>query len=607
MQVYSLSQKKVIDVPDNQASSTPQTQPASDPNNPKYITGHSPAEHQAALQAARQANNKDAIKAIQDDYKTEVDYQKENAKNDPANVELKGAAANDVNLWKNAFAAAQSAQGKYKSSYSGLLDNIIGKGKIATNRPEAKDIVAYKQDIADIRTAIRQYISGAAIPKSEAGEFTKLIPDFNDSDSEVQQKLKGIQEMALRKIENTIQTAGYNVSGEEYLGKKAQDTVDHQGARVDPATGLTREQQIKYGKEAASNIIPDVKQMGGNLAQAAPVIGKILMDNLASFGKVGGQEGHTFMPNQQGADLVTGAMGGIANSNYNTLLNPDKSYSRQHPVETLLNVLPFLGMLKGASALSKGTEAASAVGDVADVTAQTAPKAAEVAAVTPKTGVVAKGKSLLDDVLKGGGSKDYVKTTATKDLPTRNAVLRKYGAFNGVLPQKMIANTQAAMEKVGNALKDAYTNSKEIFTGDEIKNTFKQLIDQGYDEKAVKAVERYFKNAGDFKIGVADHEIPLVKIWDKAKHLRDHPPKFLEDAESTKNLAEDAARLIRDKLAEKGGTSMLNHEYHTLADYMKNGLPKNTNGIGGKIVSGAGRTAIGYASYDILKRILGSK
>lgn len=63
--------------PTMQQSISPMEQQPETSETMKYITGRSLEEHNQALQAARAAGDKNAIKEIQDDYKREYDYQKD--------------------------------------------------------------------------------------------------------------------------------------------------------------------------------------------------------------------------------------------------------------------------------------------------------------------------------------------------------------------------------------------------------------------------------------------------------------------------------------------------------------------------------------------------
>ena len=147
-------------------------------------------------------------------------------------TKLTGATATDVNLFKNIIGAAQGASTSYDPKTTGFLNDIFSRLGASVNAPGSEKGVAFRGDIADIRTAIRNYISGAAIPKAEAKEFLDLIPKTGESDTKVKEKLRNLQEMFIRKTENAIQTAGVDQTGKEYLGT---DVIDpNQGEQKKP-------------------------------------------------------------------------------------------------------------------------------------------------------------------------------------------------------------------------------------------------------------------------------------------------------------------------------------------------------------------------------------
>lgn len=91
MKVYSLSQKKLIEVPDDQAQGG--GQPQAPETQSTYITGYSPQEHLQALQQARAAGDKNAEADIMDNYTKEYQYQKDQrAYADKAKAEAKADA-----------------------------------------------------------------------------------------------------------------------------------------------------------------------------------------------------------------------------------------------------------------------------------------------------------------------------------------------------------------------------------------------------------------------------------------------------------------------------------------------------------------------------------
>lgn len=141
-------------------------------------------------------------------------------------VDLKGPSKTDMEMLRSMDAAAGSASDKFNSGkYTGLWDSLLGYGRIKTNAKGSEDEAGFRQLIADVRTEVRKYISGAAISPSEAKEFENLIPKLSDSDNEVQAKLTGLRERSKRKAQGILDTGGYKIDAGEYLGTTGKKTT----------------------------------------------------------------------------------------------------------------------------------------------------------------------------------------------------------------------------------------------------------------------------------------------------------------------------------------------------------------------------------------------
>ena len=179
-------------------------------------------------------------------------------------VELKGTSATDVDFLRNIISSSQEAVGKYQPEYTGLLDAIKGTGRVLTNKPGAQSEAEFRSAIADIRTAVRNLISGAAISDTEAKEFENLIPKLSDSDTAIRAKLKTLQERSIKKVGNTLATAGYEVDPAEYLKTQVQELPQpsEQGRPQESGSSLMR---LLAGVQSgvASPITPAVAGIGG--------------------------------------------------------------------------------------------------------------------------------------------------------------------------------------------------------------------------------------------------------------------------------------------------------------------------------------------------------
>lgn len=145
-------------------------------------------------------------------------------------VELGVSGQNKMNLLRDIFNAAQTAMSLHDNSFTGFGDSIAGKIRGFLGNPKENE-VEFQQSIAQIRTAIRNAISGAAISKQEGKEIENLLPSLIRGDRTVLDGLSATQRRILQQIQNVLDTAGYqNISASEYIstpyGQGGNSTLD---------------------------------------------------------------------------------------------------------------------------------------------------------------------------------------------------------------------------------------------------------------------------------------------------------------------------------------------------------------------------------------------
>jgi len=160
-----------------------------------------------------------------------------------------GASATDVNLLRNIITSSQGASSSYDPKTTGFLNNILSKAGAALNVKGSEKGVAFRSDIADIRTAIRNYISGAAVSKYEAAELEDLIPKPGESDTKVKEKLKKLQERSIVKVGNILQTSGIDQTGEQYLKTNVVNPQEQQKEPFNLVDWLKNTATYKYGQD----------------------------------------------------------------------------------------------------------------------------------------------------------------------------------------------------------------------------------------------------------------------------------------------------------------------------------------------------------------------
>lgn len=218
-------------------------------------------------------------------------------------------------------------------------------------------------------------------------------------------------------------------------------------------------------------------------------------------------------------------------------------------------------------------------------------KSAEVPQPTKSFNEVSQGANPVQDMLRqatdvvsGGGSKEYLARTANNpnSLP-QNQVLLEEGILAKPTATGKITATSKSMNKYGSQIGDIYKKSTEPIMGADLgKAIDSQLKDMGYDTKSVRFMKGYINDHGGFDLSKGDSSIPQEKAWLAARNLETSPPKMMKNPESVamyKKLSQDAARIIRDTLAQKNPEVVpLNARYSALADYMNNVL-KDPQGI----------------------------
>lgn len=256
----------------------------------------------------------------------------------------------------------------------------------------------------------------------------------------------------------------------------------------------------------------------------------------------------------------------------------------EKPVTTLMDLLTIAGMSNAAR--SGGIR----------------PRGATTTEVLPQTqrpNIAQRAITKAADVTSGGGSKEFLARSATsKTAIPQNQVLLEEGILSRPTGTQRIVATSKSMQKYGSEIGKVYENAKEPIMGAELAQELKtQLSGMGYDAKTIRFIQNYVNDYGGFDLLKGDATIPQLKAWKAAQSLEKSPPKMMKNPESAqayRQLAKDAARIIREKLAERNPeVRNLNAKYSALADYMDNVL-QNPSGIG----SSGGMWSVGTKAVE---------
>jgi len=600
MQVYSLSKKKLIEVPDDptmqDGSATTQTpqvsqvQPASPTlaggeaatqvdalTLPKTRTGYTMEQHQAALSAAQANGDKTAEADIKYDLENEYAYQKDTGGIDKADkadkaTRLKGGILSIAKQLQNAIANKDKyGEKEYKSLLNSLSSSLVLKKKEAENL-------------------------GAALTPTELAILSGQVP--------VTQSIGG----------SFPQRAGAFFTGREPVQR---------GEVVETDDELNRKMTVLIAGMEGKEVTPEMLQSGqseekGIASRLFSGAGGDVIDMVSGLASIPGQyidgarQGKT--PTQVSGELATkmgkglvneyGSLVGVQTENGQPILDPTKSvfeeggfnaptgielddaidHAIDNPIDTALDLIPPAKLLQ-----------LTRVGKVAKL-AKLA-KAGEVAETVKTTAnPVQKLMTKVSDVVNGGGSKEYLKNNAGKvDAIPQNQILMDEGILLHPTETGRITATANAMKKHGSQLETAYKSSDRVFKGTELGDIIKQkLTEQGYDDASIKYITNHMNTQGSFDLASADNLITMDRAWNTARKLENSPPKMLKSPESTKylkQLSTDSARIIREQLASKvPETVELNKRYSGLRDYYENRLD-DPQGL--DIRSGSGRGITG--------------
>jgi len=273
MQVYSLSQKKLIEVPDDptmqdgstttQAPQVSQVQPASPTlasgesatqvdalTQPKTITGHTIEEHAQALNAAKAANDTGMIKQIKDDFDREYVYQKDTGGIDKADkadkaTSLKGGMLSIAKQLQNAIANKDKyGEKEYKSLLNSLSSSLVLKKKEAENLGAA--FTATELAVLSGQVPVTQSIGGS-FPQRVGAFFTGKEPvqrgEVVETDDELNRKM-------------TVLIAG--MEGKEVTPEMLQSGQSEEKGIASAVGGIVKESIIdpiyNYGTDVGTSI-----------------------------------------------------------------------------------------------------------------------------------------------------------------------------------------------------------------------------------------------------------------------------------------------------------------------------------------------------------------
>lgn len=499
----------------------------------------------------------------------------ENAYADPKNLQYNtanaltkrassGAALNFIDTLEKHYSGAGAGQTDL-GPLTRILSPIIGAQGNAGLNPSAK---TYGNEKAGFAATLKSITGDVGVLTDKDYErLAGLLPGFGATPEEVQQSFNDIRGQIAAK---------YNIN------------------------------------PTSTTIKPPTQGPGNNIMQNAGNDVKGIINGILGLPAVALQEGMKYPgnPNMAVAETAGNMAKGVVNEYNQALGQPLQGgdivgrilqHAQQHPVNTALDVLPFLGAGKAALAAKAGE--AGQAGEVAGQVGNIA-KAGEAA------NPLQKGITSVSDLLNAGGSKKYITRQATGEgvLP-QNQILNDEGIYLHPTETGRIKATAQAIDKYGGQLADTYAQSDRHFTGKTLGDTLQQgLQAKGWDQKAINQIKAFTSDQGGFDLGKGDTLITMESAWKAAQKLERNPPKSIGSAESAvsmKKLSTDAGRIIREELAQKVPETLpLNQRYSALRDFYDNKLPDNPTGASIQDARGGLPGAAAALGKDILNPIL---
>lgn len=421
--------------------------------------------------------------------------------------------------------------------------------------PESADFDAQRDTMAYSLAKSLGEQSGQGVSDKDIAKWLTRLPSRSDTDKEAQLKIDNIyKDLSNRKGGKPLKSGLTDSENKEDtgIGGLLQNAKGDAKDLLNSILNLPG-QAVQGLQETAT---APFKQGGSpqDLLQLLSLAG-----NVATGNPVGA------VSEQMTKDAVPGMISGVNETLGRPLEGGDVAgrigeNAYKNPVDTLLALSPLLATkgLRGAKAVAGGETGAL---EELKILQQSPSKSQNLI----RQGV---------DLGSGAGSKEYIARQAvSKNTLPQNQVLLDEGILLHPSETGKIQATSKAMEKYGTEIGNAYKDSDRVFKGDVLgKKLDEGLKEQGYDKKSIDFIKNYINQQGSFDLGSGDNIILTEKAWTAAKNLEKNPPKMMKNPESAgmyKQLSGDAARILRNELAEKvPEIRELNARYSALRDYM---------------------------------------
>lgn len=583
---------------------------------PRTITGRTIEEHASALNKAKLAGDKTAIKQITDDFDREYAYQKD--------VGLLGKPEKESAKEKEA-----------KKAKSDIRDAAIAVNEVLNNKDRYGSEKEYKKalEYAASRLSAKQgfgeggkvlspaelgILSGSLInimPQREQTwfdrTFTGYVPpatgEIADDEEEIRYKMNNaISYINTGKLPPPQQPQN---SGE---GMNVTDAVKGVGKFIGDAV----DQVTDISQDAAAGINANMTEEARNKSNTQALQQAKLLGDMATKEQDPQKRAALF---KQSNDLIEAVRSGndevIKSFSEDVMVNP--AFRGLEAGATIAGAAEIPGAVAlGKQLLTHPVQSAKAIAggvksavthpiqtgkefikqdfdnsltrqpltpkmlSIDEATQADTPPVNPEIAQTGKPNVVQKTLRHGADLVQGGGSDEYVARQAKNPwLPPQNEVIMNEGIYSRPTHTGRVQRTNTALANYGKELEQAYTNSPAQFDMDALKvKGIEELMENGVPpQDAKKIVAKVFQDLeanGSFQLGKGTTAVDAKTLWKGTRWLEKYNPNIPKDPDATAYLKQNSKVLTRMLRGELGDavpeTQITNGKYSALKDFSEN-------------------------------------
>lgn len=497
MQVYSLSQKKIIDLPDTSSGIT------SVGSTDDFFTQEQ-NNYKQYIKNAIDAQDYKAAGDLADEFKRIARFEVSGENPSPT-----AKAAKEKQLSLNILAGDMAL---FKDNMGKVWTKGPILGRIASQVIDP-DVASFKQLRETLAFSLASAIAGQtgrAASDRDIDTFRNYLPNLTDTPDAASRKLQTAQDQFAIRMKSAGATE-----------QEIQSAISGFGTEdVQPRKNL-----IQAGIQDIKDLATGTAVLTSTAVKASPFIPPFLIK---------GGMAEKEKAQSQLVEMAKGTPKAILNDVQDFAQDPVKWIS-QNPVDTVLLFLPLLSKFK-LGKVSKVTEGIAEAGEAT------------------KVQKVAQGTV---EFLNGAGPKEFIARNVNKDAAQSLAqtALRR-DIYSTVTTKGVIQNVQKELTQVGSDLGKVYKNAPPItdtsYIGDSIKQTL--LTNYPGQDSIINQIVSKIENMGEPVMAKGTTTITPYKLWKATQNIEEYGLKQIglgEQGKAGTAIAKDASRTLRQYLYTK--------------------------------------------------------